>query len=118
MVLATEERRLHTAMIEGLTKPLRHMHGLTLTALARGPDATMHLYASWAAGSWLQPLVAIFEQLRNLELLSKCGFTVDMQEMPLEAAPAAARALDFQQVCSRSPGACCVGQGKFNLSVS
>ena len=97
LVLATEERRLHTAMIEGTTRPLRHMHGLTLTTLAEGPEATAHLYASWAGGSWLQPLVATFESLHNLELMSKCGFAVDMEDMPLEAAAGAVWAPDFGQ---------------------
>ena len=73
------------------------MHGLTLTTLTEGPEATAHLYASWAGGSWLQPLVATFESLHNLELMSKCGFAVDMEDMPLEAAAGAVWAPDFRQ---------------------
>lgn len=118
LVLATEERRLHTAMIEGTTRPLRHMHGLTLTTLAEGPEATACLYASWASGSWLQPLVAIFQLMHDLELMSKCGFTVDMEHMPLEAAAGAVWALTSSKVRGRSLSACWARQGSFHLLVS
>jgi hypothetical protein len=85
------------------------MHGLTLTTLAKGPEATALLYASWASGSWLQPLVAILELMRNLELMSKCGFAVDMGDMPLEAAAGAAWAPDFLQG-TRQVSQCMLGK--------
>ena len=68
-----------------LLRPLRQCHGVHLTLLQKGPDATMELYRSWANGEWWIDLYKTVSVLSSPLQLQEAGIHVEFGVKPDEA---------------------------------